>query len=88
MEDNNTNIVEFEETNNSPEEIEETNACESSSGGVIAGVVGGFIAYVVIDGAKKLWSFIAEKRAEKKRAKVIVVDAEGEDSPQPDEEEQ
>lgn len=47
----------------------------SGSGAFVAGIVGGFLAYAVIGGAKKLVAFAQAKLAERKRkdtAKTVV----------------
>jgi hypothetical protein len=71
------------------EENEATEANEtqdsSNAGAMLAGVIGGFIAYAMIGGAKKLRVIIGEKVAAKKLAKaaesnVIVLDPNEEDS--------
>lgn len=62
------------------EAIEVEEASESSnSGSLIAGIVGGFLAYAMIGGAKKLKAFIDKKRAEKNTdaadEEVVIVEA-------------
>lgn len=56
---------------NEIEEIEATEVDEtqdsSNAGALLAGVIGGFIAYAVIGGAKKLRVIIEEKVAAKKK---------------------
>lgn len=45
----------------------------------VAGVVGGFLAYAMIGGVRRLWGFVGAKLAERKaaeKAKAEVVDAE------------
>lgn len=77
MEDNTVNVNEIEEIERD-NEIEEVS--ESSGGGsFVAGMIGGFLAYAAISGAKKLWTYAAAKLAERKRKESIrkpVVDAE------------
>lgn len=76
MEENTVRVDEIEETE--PDvEIEE--APESSgSGAFVAGIVGGFLAYAVIGGAKKLAVFAQTKWAERKQKNeaTTVIDAE------------
>lgn len=92
MEEMNARAIENEEL----EEVTEVEEASESgnAGALVAGVVGGFLAYAMIGGAKKLWGFIGTKLAERKRAekaKTDVVDADyvevdaedsGEDTPQ------
>ena len=59
-------------------EDESAETCDSDVAGVIAGAIGGFLAYVVIDGGKKLIRFIAEKRAKRKLAKETVANQDDE----------
>lgn len=74
---------------NEIEEIEATEVDEtqdsSNAGALLAGVIGGFIAYAVIGGAKKLRVIIEEKIAAKKLAEAAKtdkaeIDSEDEDS--------
>ena len=64
---------------NEIEEIEATEVDEpqdsSNAGALLAGVIGGFIAYAVIGGAKKLWGFAGAKLAERKAARKAGADA-------------
>lgn len=60
---------------NDIEEVETTTEVEesmesSSSGALVAGIIGGFLAYAMIGGVKKLWGFAAPKLAERRRAKL------------------
>lgn len=77
MEDMNTRVMENEELD---EVTEVDEAVESgNAGALVAGVVGGFLAYAMIGGVKKLWGFVGTKLAERKaaeKAKTEVVDAE------------
>lgn len=57
----NTEVEELEPEN----EVEEVSE-NSSAGALFAGIVGGFIAYAAICGAKKLKAFIDEKRTAQK----------------------
>ena len=63
---------------NEIEEIEATEVDEtqdsSNAGALLAGVIGGFIAYAVIGGAKKLRVIIEEKVAAKKLAEAAKTD--------------
>ena len=75
-------------------EIEEIEATEvdktqdsSNAGALLAGVIGGFIAYAVIGGAKKLWVIIEEKVAAKKLAEAAKTDKAEIDSADEDSEE-
>ena len=60
------------------EEIEATEVDEtqdsSNAGALLAGVIGGFIAYAVIGGAKKLRVIIEEKVAAKKLRPLLMMD--------------
>lgn len=62
----NTEVEELEPEN----EVEEVSE-NSSAGALFAGIVGGFIAYAAICGAKKLKAFIDEKRAARKAAEAV-----------------
>lgn len=62
----NTEVEELEPENEA-EEVSEN----SSAGALFAGIVGGFLAYAAICGAKKLTAFIIEKRAARKTAEVV-----------------
>lgn len=62
----NTEVEELEPEN----EVEEVSE-NSSAGALFAGIVGGFIAYAAICGAKKLKAFIDEKRAARKSAEAV-----------------
>nr|DAE18097.1 MAG TPA: protein tyrosine kinase [Siphoviridae sp. ctEBu1] len=77
MEDMNARVMENEELD---EVTEVDEAVESgNAGALVAGVVGGFLAYAMIGGVKKLWGFVGTKLAERKaaeKAKTEVVDAE------------
>lgn len=60
---------------NDIEEIETTTEVEesmedSNSGALVAGIIGGFLAYAMIGGAKKLWGFVAPRLAERRQAKL------------------
>ena len=63
---------------NEIEEIEATEVDEtqdsSNAGALLAGVIGGFIAYAVIGGAKKLRVIIEEKVAAKKLSALTMID--------------
>lgn len=86
MEDKRMNEVEEIETITEVEETEDN----SNAGALLAGVIGGFIAYAVIGGAKKLRVIVEEKIAAKKLAdankNAVVVDADYEDASEEDSE--
>lgn len=86
MEDKRMNEVEEIETITEVEETEDS----SNAGALLAGVIGGFIAYAVIGGAKKLRVIVEEKIAAKKLADAnkngVVVDADYEDASEEDSE--
>ena len=77
MEEMNARVMENEVMD---ETVEVDEAVDSgNAGALVAGIVGGFLAYAVIGGAKKLWGFAGAKLAERKaaeKAKTEVVDAE------------
>lgn len=77
MEDMNAKVMENEELD---EVTEADEAMENgSAGALVAGVVGGFLAYAMIGGARKLWGLVSTKLAERKaaeKARAEVVDAE------------
>lgn len=77
MEDMNARAIENEEI----EEIAEVEEASDSgnAGALVAGIVGGFLAYAAIGGAKKLRAFVetkwaAHKAAESAKAKVVDAD--------------
>lgn len=80
MEENTVRMNEIEERE---PETEVDEAIESSSGSLVAGVIGGFLAYAVIGGVKKLatfaWTKWTERKQEAKKtaAKDEAVEAEG-----------
>lgn len=86
MEDKRMNEVEEIETITEVEETEDS----SNAGALLAGVIGGFIAYAVIGGAKKLRVIVEEKIAAKKltdaNKNAVVVDADYEDASEEDSE--
>lgn len=86
MEDKRMNEVEEIETITEVEEAEDS----SNAGALLAGVIGGFIAYAVIGGAKKLRVIVEEKIAAKKLAdankNAVVVDTDYEDASEEDSE--
>ena len=76
MEENTVRVNEIEEFE---PETEVDEAVESSNGGAfVAGIVGGFVAYAMIGGAKKAIAFVQMKLAERKQkaGEPIVVEAE------------
>lgn len=73
MEEMNARVMENEvmdETMEVDEAVDSGNA-----GALVAGIVGGFLAYAVIGGAKKLWGFAGAKLAERKAARKAGADA-------------
>lgn len=79
MEENTVRTNEIEEYEEPEVEVEETPEESSGSGAIVAGIVGGFLAYAVIGGVKKLAAIAQTKWAERKQkeaAKKTVVDAE------------
>lgn len=60
------NEVEEIETGTEIEEVEGS----SNAGALLMGIVGGFIAYAIIGGAKKLWAVADEKYVAKKLAQA------------------
>ncbi len=80
MEENTAKVNEIEEYEPETEVIEDS---ESFSGGAfVAGIVGGFLAYAVIGGAKKLSVYVRTKWAERKlkEAEKIAAKAEAPDT--------
>lgn len=76
MEENTAKVNEIEEYGPETEVIEDS---ESSSGGAfVAGIVGGFLAYAVIGGAKKLAAFAQTKWAERKQKEAEKIAARAE----------
>lgn len=77
MEENTVKVNEIEEYVQPGVEVEEAPE-ESSGGAFVAGIVGGFLAYAVIGGAKKLAAFAQTKLAERKQKEQAktAVDAE------------
>ncbi len=74
MEENTARVNEIEEREPETEVDEVT---ESYSGGAfVAGIVGGFLAYAVIGGAKKLAALAQTKWAERKKSKTIAAPSE------------
>ena len=76
MEENTVRVNEIEEFE---PETEVDEAVESSNGGAfVAGIVGGFLAYAMIGGAKKAIAFVQTKLAERKQKAAEVVETEEE----------
>lgn len=76
MENMNASVMENEDLDIVTEADEATES--GNAGALVAGVVGGFLAYAMIGGVKKLWGFVGTKLAERKAAesgKTNVVDA-------------
>lgn len=82
MEDMNVRANEVEE-NEATTEVEETSD-GSNAGALLAGIVGGFIAYAFIEGAKKLRVIAMEKWQAKKLAEA---NAKPVEAPRPEPEE-
>lgn len=72
MEENTVRVDEIEEVETEVDnEVEVEEVPESSNGGgIVAGIVGGFLAYAAISGAKKLAAFVVRKLAERKMRKT------------------
>ena len=77
MEEMNAKVMENEELEaiTEAEEAEES----GSAGALVAGVVGGFLAYAMIGGVRRLWGFVGAKLAERKDAEYTEVAAEDSD---------
>jgi NAD/NADP transhydrogenase alpha subunit len=83
MEENTVRVNEIEEYEIEPNTTVEE-APESSNGGaLVAGIVGGFLAYAFIGGAKKLAAIVQDKLAERKQKEAAknVVEAEFTETP-------
>lgn len=78
MEENTVKVNEIEEYEQPEIEVEEDLEESSGSGAFVAGIVGGFLAYAVIGGVKKLVA-VAQARWAKRKQKEeteTVIDAE------------
>ena len=78
MEENTVRTNEIEEYEQPEVEVEEAPEESSGSGAIVAGIVGGFLAYAVIGGVKKLAAFAQTKWAERKQkeaGKKTVIEA-------------
>ncbi len=73
MEDNNEMLIEDEEIAESAE-VEEASA-NGRTGSLGLGIVGGFLAYAVIGGAKKLWTLLEARWAAKKAKETVMLQA-------------
>lgn len=77
MENMNAKVMENEDIEEITEVDEATEG--GNAGALVAGVVGGFLAYAMIGGVKKLWGLVGTKLVERKAAelnkKTNVVDA-------------
>lgn len=77
MENMNAKVMENEDIEEITEVEEATEG--GNAGALVAGVVGGLLAYAAIGGVKKLWGLVGTKLAERKAAelnkKTNVVDA-------------
>ncbi len=90
MEENTVRTNEIEEYEEPEVEVEEATEESSGSGAIVAGIVGGFLAYSVIGGVKKLAAIAQTKWAERKQkeaAKKTVVDADYVEIPEEPQEE-
>lgn len=77
MENMNTKVIENENIEETTEVAETSDG--GNAGALVAGIVGGFLAYAIIGGAKKLLAFVETKRQTKNAAelsKTEVVEAE------------
>lgn len=84
MEENTVKTNEIEEYEQPEVEVEEAPEESSGSGAIVAGIVGGFLAYAVIGGVKKLAAIAQTKWAERKQreaAEKTVIDAECKEVP-------
>lgn len=84
MEENTVKTNEIEEYEQPEIEVEEAPEESSGSGAIVAGIVGGFLAYAVIGGVKKLAAIAQTKWAERKQreaAEKTVIDAEYKEVP-------
>ena len=84
MEENTVKTNEIEEYEQPEVEVEEAPEESSGSGAIVAGIVGGFLAYAVIGGVKKLAAIAQTKWAERKQreaAEKTVIDAEYKEVP-------
>ena len=92
MEDN-TVMNEIEEIQN-VDEVAAAQEESSNSGAFVAGVIGGFLAYAFVSGAKKLAGIVGtkleERKLKKQAATATIVEAEivGEETAESDEESQ
>jgi hypothetical protein len=89
MEENTARMDEIQEIETVDEVAEASE--NSNTGAFVAGIVGGFLAYAVVSGAKKLAGFVSTKLAERKQKKTAgtVIDAEiVEDQPEADSDEE
>lgn len=59
MENNTARMNEIEEIENVTEVVETSE--DSNAGALVAGIVGGFLAYAIVSGAKKLAAFVGTK---------------------------
>lgn len=78
MEETNARVMENEELDEIATEVDDVSE-SGNAGALVAGIAGGFLAYAMIGGAKKLWRIIGTKVAEYKAAQkdqIEAVDAE------------
>ena len=84
MEENTVKTNEIEEYEQPEVEVEEAPEESSGSGAIVAGIVGGFLAYAVIGGVKKLAAIAQTKwaeRTQREAAEKTVIDAEYKEVP-------
>lgn len=90
MQENTARVDEIQEIE-PVEEVVETSE-SPNTGAFVAGIVGGFLAYAVVSGAKKLAAFVSTKleaRRNKKKSDAVVIDAKiSEDQPEADSDEE
>lgn len=76
MDENTVRVDEIEECDQNEIEVDEIPEGTSAGGAFIAGIVGGFLAYATIGGAKKLVTFAQMKWTERKlKRKTTVINA-------------
>lgn len=77
MEENTVRTNEIEEYEQPEIEVEETFEEDPGSGAIVAGIVGGLLAFAAIGGVKKLAAFAQAKWAERKQKEQskTVIDA-------------
>ena len=78
MEDMTARVNDIEEVETTTE-VEESME-DSGSGALVAGIIGGFLAYAMIGGVKKLWGFAAPKTVEAEIIEETQAESEEDDS--------